>query len=305
MAKIGQGGGATRGGRRWDIAEGADVVGAEGDKVGEVTAVRRSHVVVEEGFFFPTTYYIPMGAIADYDGEKVRLAVTKEAALDQGWEVAPADPTEEPIEPPVGGRFGADTGMDPAAPPRRAAGAGSGAGAADASAAAPEGATGDPAVDRGVARSAELNEPEGGAGRATGRTPGASSVTFTRAGSGGSQAETYAVGTNTDTYPVPDADRVGASDPSGASDAAGTPRRADRTGETSTAGETEGKVAPVAEVGTPFGLDRSPDAPAGSPSAGARTVDPGRGSASDERGGTPPDPTVPQPGFPMDPRNPT
>jgi uncharacterized protein (TIGR02271 family) len=75
-----------RTGQQWQIPEGVDVVGAEGDKVGKVVAAESNYVVVEKGFFFPTDYYIPLGAIASFDGDKVYLNVTKDEALNQNWD---------------------------------------------------------------------------------------------------------------------------------------------------------------------------------------------------------------------------
>ena len=46
------------------IITGAEVFGADGDKVGTVAAVYPGYIVVEKGFFFPTDYYIPMSAVA-------------------------------------------------------------------------------------------------------------------------------------------------------------------------------------------------------------------------------------------------
>jgi len=77
--------------QEWNFSEGTDVVGSDGNKVGEVVAVHQNYVVVEKGFFFPTDYYIPTSAIANYDGDKIHLNVTKDAALDQGWDTAPTD----------------------------------------------------------------------------------------------------------------------------------------------------------------------------------------------------------------------
>ncbi|MDP9369881.1 MAG: DUF2382 domain-containing protein [Chloroflexota bacterium] len=76
---------------QWTFAEGNDVVGSDGEKVGKVVGVHQNYIVVEKGFFFPTDYYIPTSAVADYDGERITLNVTKDAALDQGWDTAPAD----------------------------------------------------------------------------------------------------------------------------------------------------------------------------------------------------------------------
>jgi uncharacterized protein (TIGR02271 family) len=76
---------------RYTIAEGTDVVGVNGDKVGEVVAVHPNYIVVEKGFFFPTDYYIPTSAINNYDGDKVYLSVSKDDALNQGWDTVPAE----------------------------------------------------------------------------------------------------------------------------------------------------------------------------------------------------------------------
>ncbi|MGI8644318.1 MAG: DUF2382 domain-containing protein [Thermomicrobiales bacterium] len=76
---------------RYTIAEGTDVVGVNGEKVGEVVAVHPNYIVVEKGFFFPTDYYIPTSAINNYDGDKVYLSVSKDDALNQGWDTVPAE----------------------------------------------------------------------------------------------------------------------------------------------------------------------------------------------------------------------
>jgi len=76
------------------ISEGADVYGADGGKVGSVIAVQPGYVVVEKGFFFPTDYYIPSSAIASAGDDGVYLNVTKDAALNQGWD---AEPTGEVV----------------------------------------------------------------------------------------------------------------------------------------------------------------------------------------------------------------
>jgi uncharacterized protein (TIGR02271 family) len=71
------------------ISEGTDVYGSDGEKVGSVVAVQPSYVVVEKGFFFPTDYYIPSSAIASAGDDGVYLNVTKDAALNQGWDAEP------------------------------------------------------------------------------------------------------------------------------------------------------------------------------------------------------------------------
>jgi uncharacterized protein (TIGR02271 family) len=74
-----------------NIITGAEVFGADGDKVGTVAAVYPGYIVVEKGFFFPTDYYIPMSAVASADSDQVTLNLTKDAALSSGWDAQPTD----------------------------------------------------------------------------------------------------------------------------------------------------------------------------------------------------------------------
>lgn len=100
----------------WNIPEGVEVFGAEGDKVGKIVAVHPSYVVVEKGFFFPTDYYIPHTAIANFDGENAYLAVTKDQALNQEWgEVPPDYLTGDATEPAGGGAYVPGTMTEPTA----------------------------------------------------------------------------------------------------------------------------------------------------------------------------------------------
>ena len=61
---------------RWDIHQGDDVYGIDGEKIGTVTAVQPGFVVVERGHFFPTTYYVPAETVATRGDGAVHLAVT-------------------------------------------------------------------------------------------------------------------------------------------------------------------------------------------------------------------------------------
>jgi len=74
-----------------DITTGADVFGADGEKVGTVAAVYPGYIVVEKGFFFPTDYYVPMSAIASFDNDQVYLNLARDAALQSGWDAQPTD----------------------------------------------------------------------------------------------------------------------------------------------------------------------------------------------------------------------
>jgi len=106
-----------------NLTQGMDVVGSDGEKVGSVHDVQGDYVVVSKGFFFPTDYYIPTSAISNADGDNVYLNVTRDDALNQGWDQVPDTTTttttydQEPItdaglrvDNPVGGTATTDTG---------------------------------------------------------------------------------------------------------------------------------------------------------------------------------------------------
>jgi uncharacterized protein (TIGR02271 family) len=73
----------------WTIVEGSDVLGSDGEKFGTVDQVQPSYLVVRKGWFFPTDYYIPTSAISSATEDQVVLNVTKDTALNQGWETLP------------------------------------------------------------------------------------------------------------------------------------------------------------------------------------------------------------------------
>lgn len=76
---------------QWNIREGATVYGADGEKVGKIIGIDQQSIVVEKGFFFPSDYYIPVTAINSADEDNVYLSVTKDEALNQGWDAVPDD----------------------------------------------------------------------------------------------------------------------------------------------------------------------------------------------------------------------
>lgn len=94
------------------VREGAEVFGADGDKVGKVAAIEANYLIVEKGFFFPTDYYIPLNAIQSYNEEQVFLTTTKDEALNQGWDVQPAP--DDGIRTEEGYNTGAGTMTDTA-----------------------------------------------------------------------------------------------------------------------------------------------------------------------------------------------
>jgi len=72
------------------IQNGMTAYGADGDKIGKIVEVQAGHFVVEKGFFFPSDHYIPTSAIASVDDDNVYLSVSKDEALNQGWDQMPA-----------------------------------------------------------------------------------------------------------------------------------------------------------------------------------------------------------------------
>jgi len=75
--------------QEWVLANGLDVIGSDGEKLGEVQDALGEYFVVKKGFFFPTEYYIPSSAITNVDDRAVYLNVTKDEALNQGWDQVP------------------------------------------------------------------------------------------------------------------------------------------------------------------------------------------------------------------------
>lgn len=86
-----------------EILPGFDVRDAGDDLVGTVVEASPSYVLVEQGRFFPDDVYLPIEAIAAIEPGLVRLALTGQEALDQGWHVAP----------PVGAGFLATDSLAP------------------------------------------------------------------------------------------------------------------------------------------------------------------------------------------------
>jgi uncharacterized protein (TIGR02271 family) len=92
-----------------NIMTGAEVFGADGDKVGTVAAVYPGYIVVEKGFFFPTDYYIPMSAVASANADQVTLNLAKDAALSSGWDAQPTDLETASYDTSMSSGFGAGT----------------------------------------------------------------------------------------------------------------------------------------------------------------------------------------------------
>jgi hypothetical protein len=82
---------------QWNFRQGDEVYGGDGGKVGKIVSVRPNFLVVEKGFFFSTDYYIPVSAVSTYESNKIYLTVSKDEALNQGWDKEPVD--ESMVDP--------------------------------------------------------------------------------------------------------------------------------------------------------------------------------------------------------------
>lgn len=80
------------------IPVGAEVVDADGERLGSVIAAAAEYIVAEQGFFFPTDFYLPREAIAEVTVGSVRLKVTKADALSHGWAVRQEQTREDVSE---------------------------------------------------------------------------------------------------------------------------------------------------------------------------------------------------------------
>mgnify|MGYP001332724915 CR=1 FL=1 len=73
-----------------EIAQGAGVVDANGRAIGRVIAVEYEHIVIEQGFLFTRTLYVPMSAISRVEGAsakgpgRVHLNVTNKRVAEIG-----------------------------------------------------------------------------------------------------------------------------------------------------------------------------------------------------------------------------
>ncbi len=78
------------------ITSGADVLDSEGERMGNVIAAAVDYIVVEQGFFFSTDFYIPRTVIDKIEDAIIHLTITKQDALTAGWTVTRADASAEP-----------------------------------------------------------------------------------------------------------------------------------------------------------------------------------------------------------------
>ena len=72
-----------------EIAYGWDVVGVDGEKIGDVAAIQPHYISVEKGFLFKEDVFVPTSAITSVENEKVYVNVTKDQVENQGWDREP------------------------------------------------------------------------------------------------------------------------------------------------------------------------------------------------------------------------
>lgn len=192
-----------------DIVIGATVYGRDNARFGSVAGSYRNYLIVERGFFMPVDYYVPMTAIERADRDLVILAVSRDAALSQGWERPPftSETGQRGLRRPAVGRppAAAAPGASAAARTRQP---GAPSGTNPNGWPAPAGAT---AVAPSTAGVQSASTPPASSGHAaaeaditTGRPGGDASAALPKEGTAISPAaafaDTYAVGTNTDSY---------------------------------------------------------------------------------------------------------
>jgi hypothetical protein len=81
-------------GTQWRFREGDTVYGSDGHKLGKVVGffpdyTNQQFLIVEKGFIFSHDYYVPLSAVSNYDGNEIYLDVSKDEALNRGWEQTP------------------------------------------------------------------------------------------------------------------------------------------------------------------------------------------------------------------------
>ena len=79
--------------RQWVCQVGNEVYGCDEHKLGKVKEVHPDYVVVEKGLIFHSDYFIPTSAVNNCDGNRVYLSVTKDEALNRGWDTPPTTTT--------------------------------------------------------------------------------------------------------------------------------------------------------------------------------------------------------------------
>ena len=101
------------------IAAGDVVVSADGHRVGTVADVHPGYIVVEKGLVFATDHFIPLSAVASAGDGQVVLNVSRDVALESGWDVDPLTLNGELSSDATGADDGVCIEVDSVARPAR------------------------------------------------------------------------------------------------------------------------------------------------------------------------------------------
>ncbi len=72
-----------------EIQRGWDVYGSDGEKVGDVSDVQGTYIVISKGLIFKSERYAPVAAISRVEHDRVYLDVTKDEIEARGWDTVP------------------------------------------------------------------------------------------------------------------------------------------------------------------------------------------------------------------------
>lgn len=89
---------SDRGWNLQSIQQGWDVFDANNDKVGDVSDISGTYLIVSKGFIFTSERYIPNAAISQVANGQVYLNVTKNEIESRGWDQPPTATTESATE---------------------------------------------------------------------------------------------------------------------------------------------------------------------------------------------------------------
>jgi hypothetical protein len=81
----------------WEIDDGWEVVGVDGQKVGVVKDIEPDYVVVGRGLLFTTERFVPVDAISAVEPGRVFLNVTRDEIDNRGWTTPPLPSNAVPL----------------------------------------------------------------------------------------------------------------------------------------------------------------------------------------------------------------
>lgn len=73
----------------WVVTSDLEVIGSDGEKLGEVQEATETSFIVKPGWLAPDAPSVSLAAIARVDEQALYLNVTKEEVLTHGWDMVP------------------------------------------------------------------------------------------------------------------------------------------------------------------------------------------------------------------------